>query len=117
VSVGLAVAGVAAAGCSGSGGGNASRSSSAPCSILAELAQTGETVASANVSDPAAFDKTLAAAVGRYVQTAQRLREAVPERLRPQVTLMIAAVERRDFTGATAARAKIDAYANANCKT
>ena len=115
MSVGLAAAGVAVAGCSG--GGKASSSDSAPCSILAELAQTGQTVATANVSDPAAFDKTLRAAVVKYVKTAQRLREAVPENLRPQVTLIIAAVEQHDFTGASAARAKLDHYASANCKT
>jgi len=115
VSVGLAAAGVAVAGCSG--GGTASSSGSAPCSILAELTQTGQTVAAANVSDPDAFDKALRAAVVKYVTTAQRLREAVPENLRPQVTLMIAAVERRNFDAASAARAKIDAYADANCKT
>ena len=114
MSVGLAAAGVAVAGCSG--GGTAS-SGSAPCSILAELTQTGQTVAAANVSDPDAFDKALRAAVVKYVTTAQRLREAVPESLRPQVTLMIAAVERRNFDAASAARAKIDAYADANCKT
>jgi hypothetical protein len=115
VSVGLAAAGVAVVGCSG--GGKASSSHSAPCSILTELAQTGQTVASADVSDPAAFDRTLRAAVVRYVNTARRLREAVPEDLRPQVTLIIAAVEQHDFNGASAARAKLDNYASANCKT
>jgi len=114
VSVGLAAAGVAVAGCSG--GGTAS-SGSAPCSILAELAQTGQTVAAANVSDPDEFDKALRVAAVQYVSTAQRLREAVPEHLRPQVTLMIGAAERHNFDGASAARAKIDAYASANCKT
>jgi hypothetical protein len=115
VSVGLAGGGVAVAGCSG--GGKASSSDSAPCSILAELAHAGQTVATADVSDPATFDRTLRVAIVKYVKTARRLREAVPENLRPQVTLIIAAVERHDFTGASAARAKLDHYASANCKT
>jgi hypothetical protein len=115
VSVALAATGFMVAGCSG--GGKASSSDSAPCSILAELAQTGQTVASANLSDPSAFDKTLRTAVVSYVRTARRLREAVPENLRPQVTLMIAAAEQHSFNDASAARAKIDNYASANCKT
>ena len=85
------------------------------CPILAELVRTGQTVASADVSDPTAFDQTLRTALSKYVSTARRLREAVPDNLRPSVTLMIDAAERRDFEAAIAARSKLDKFARSNC--
>jgi hypothetical protein len=116
VVVGVAFAGTAfVSGCSG--GGKAAPYGDAPaCPILAELIQTGQTVANADVSDPTVFDKTLRTALAKYVSTARQLREAVPDNLRPSVTLMIDAAERRDFAAAIVARSKLDKYARSNCK-
>ena len=97
-----------------SGGGNPFGSSPA-CPLLAQLAQTGQTVASADISDPAAFDATMRDAIKSYVRTAKKLRDAVPVELRDDVDRMIAAAEQRRFGDATAARANIDAYARSYC--
>src|SRR5262245_52337554 len=105
----------ALAGCSG-GSANAYGSSPA-CPLLAQLAHVGQTVARADVSDPAAFDSTLRDATTQYVRTARRLRAAVPARLRDDVDRLIAAAEQRRFAEADAARAGIDAFADGVCKT
>jgi hypothetical protein len=117
VVVGVAIAGASllVSGCSG--GGSASPYGAAPaCPILAELTRTGQMVANADTADPTAFDRALRSAVATYVSTARRLREAVPDNLRPSVTIMIDAAERRDFEAAIAARVKLDKYARSNCK-
>ncbi len=113
--VGLCVAlGVALAGC----GGSASPFGAAPaCPLLAELAQSGQKVASADVSDPDAFDTTLREAIASYVRTARKLRDAVPERLQGDVDRMIAAAEQHRFDDASIARARVDAYARSLCNS
>ena len=85
------------------------------CALLAKLAQTGQTVQNADVSDPTAFQATLQTAVKTYVRTAQELRVAVPAHLTPDVDRMIAAVRENKFTDADAARADIDEYARSTC--
>jgi len=90
-------------------------SASAACPLLAQLGKTGQTVARANVSDPASFDRTLRAATAHYVETARKLRKAVPGGLRADVDRLIAAVEQRRFADATNARAHLDDYARIAC--
>jgi hypothetical protein len=117
VVAGVALLSVALAGCSG--GGNPIRPfGAAPaCPLLAQLARTGESVQHADVADPDAFDATLRSAVVSYVHTAQRLRSAVPARLRVDVDRMISAAQARRFSDADGARSDIDAYARSVCKS
>jgi hypothetical protein len=105
---------LALAGCSG-GGPNLFDAAPA-CRLLEQLAQTGQTVASADVSDPTAFDATLRDAIAKYVRTAKQLRAAVPSRLRDDVERMIAAAQQHRFADATSARANLDSYARSECK-
>ena len=98
-----------------SGGNPKSIASTSPCALLAELAQTGETVARADIADPAKFDATLHAAVDRYVRTAQRLRSTVPLRLRGDVERLVAAAQQYRFEDATTARAALNSYERAKC--
>jgi alpha-D-ribose 1-methylphosphonate 5-triphosphate synthase subunit PhnG len=105
------------AGCSG-GGGSASPFGDAPaCPILVQLAQIGQTVATSDVSDPAAFDATLKEAVADYVRTAKRLRAAVSSRLRADVDRMITAAQQHRFADAATARAAVDRFARSECRT
>jgi len=85
------------------------------CPLLADLVKTGQTVARADVSDPAAFDATLRDATKDYVATASKLRDAVPANLKGDVERMITAAEQRRFDDARTARSRIDEYARANC--
>jgi hypothetical protein len=103
------------AGCAGGGGGAVPGATASACPLLAQLAQTGKTVADADVSDPATFDATLRTAVTEYVRIAHRLRLALPNRLRPDVDRLTAAAQQYRFGDATAARAEIDAYARTTC--
>jgi hypothetical protein len=112
VTAGVLVAALALGGCRG----DDDRYGAAPaCPLLAELVQTGQTVARADVSDPAAFDATLRDATEQYVKTANELRDAVPENLRGDVEQMITAAEKRRFADATTARTRVDEYARKNC--
>ena len=104
------------AGCSG-GTGNHSTAGSPLCGLLEQMAQTGQTVARADVTDPAKFDTTLRAAVTDYVRIAHRLRSAVPNRLRPNVDRLATAVQQYHFDDASAARADIDEYARSKCRS
>ena len=104
--------GPALAGCSGGASGPV-----AVCPLLAELGQTGQTVARADVSDPDTFDRTLREAIAQYVRTARKLRDAVPAARRGDVDRMIAAAQQRRFADADDARARIDGYARSVCKT
>jgi hypothetical protein len=113
--VATAVVGVALV-LSACGGGNGNPlATSGACPLLAQLAKTGETVARADVADPAKFDATLHAAVTEYVRTARRLRSAVPLGLRADVERLLAAAEQYRFADATSARAKIDSYERSKC--
>lgn len=114
VGAGTVVLAIALSGCSG-GSADAFGASKA-CPLLAQLAETGQTVARADVSDPAAFDHTIRDATAEYVRTARRLRDAVPGARRADVDRMIAAVQQRRFADANAARARIDVYARGVCK-
>jgi hypothetical protein len=97
-------------------GGKAAPYGAAPaCPLLADLAQTGQTVARADVSDPAVFDATMRDATKAYVKTATKLRDAVPANLKGDVEAMIAAAQQRRFSDAVTARSRIDAYARGKC--
>ena len=100
----------------GGGGGN-SIGATSPCPLLAQLAKTGDTVARADVADPAKFDATLRSAVKEYVRVARRLRSAVPLGLRADVELLVAAAEQYRFSDAATARAKIDSYERSKCES
>ena len=113
VAAALVGAALVLSGCSGGGGSTVAKSSA--CPLLAQLAQTGETVAKADVADPEKFDATLHSAVAEYVRTARRLRSALPLGLRADVERILAAAQEYRFADATAARAKIDAYAREKC--
>lgn len=99
------------------GGDGKSIATTTACPLLARLAQTGETVARADVSDPVKFDATLRSAVDKYVRTAQELRAVVPLGLRGDVERLVAAAQQYRFADATSARADIDKYARAKCST
>src|SRR5689334_3441691 len=91
VGAGMVVLALALSGCSG--GSADVLGASKTCPLLAQLAHTGQTVARADVSDPAAFDHTIRDATTEYVRVARELRDAVPSGLRPAVDRMIAAVQ------------------------
>ena len=96
-------------------GGNGKSIATTACPLLAQLAETGNRVARADVSDPAKFDATLRSAVTQYVRTAQRLRSTVPLGLRVDVERIVAAAQQYRFGDAAAARADLDKYAKAKC--
>jgi hypothetical protein len=98
-----------------SGGSGKSIAVTTACPLLAQLAQTGDTVAQADVADPVKFDTTLHSAVTEYVRTAQRLRPVVPLGLRGDVDRIVAAAEQYRFADAASARADLDKYARAKC--
>src|SRR3954470_20340253 len=69
------------AACSGSSRSNSKQGGSsgpAACTLITKLDETAASVASADVSDPAAFQRTLAAAGNEYVTTVRRLKPLVP---------------------------------------
>src|SRR5215210_2752760 len=83
---------------SGCAGGDAnSTATTTACPLLEQLAQAGETVAKADITDPAAFDATLQSAVAKYVRTARELRTAVPLGLRGDVEALVAAAQQYRF--------------------
>jgi hypothetical protein len=107
--------------CLGACSGSSSRGSQktapkeSPCPLVAQLDATAATVARANVSDPAAFQRTLAAAVDRYVATVRALKRVTPENLRSDLDRMEAAVHQYRFEDAASARASLDAFAASAC--
>jgi hypothetical protein len=115
--VAAAVVGVALVVSACSGGDGNSFAARSACPLLAQLAQTGETVAHADVSDPATFDSTLRSAVAAYVRTARRLQAVVPFSLRPDVERLVAAAQQYRFEDAANARAAIDEYAQSKCES
>jgi len=103
--------------CSGSSsaGNQGTATKESPCPLVAQLDQTAATVARVDVSDPAAFQLTLAAAVDRYVATVRALKRVAPENLRPDLDRMEAAVHQYRFEDAASARASLDAFAAGVC--
>jgi hypothetical protein len=110
-----AVVGMALVASACAGGDPKAIAGASACSLLAQLAKTGETVAKADVTDPAKFNTTLRSAVDEYVRTARRLRGAVPLGLRADVERLLAAAEQYRFSDAKTARADIDKYAREKC--
>ena len=101
-----------------SGGGDAANpivKRQSACALFAQLSETGQTVAHADVGDPATFNATLRAAVTQYVRITGRLRAVVPSRLRSDIDRLTAAAKQYRFDEATAARAVIDEYAHSTC--
>jgi hypothetical protein len=87
-----------------SGGGSGAGSRDEICMLVAELSDTGDAVAAADVADPESFRRALDDAVTRYVETVRKLRPLVPERLHDEVDRLEAAAEQYDFEEALAAR-------------
>jgi hypothetical protein len=98
-----------------SGGDKKSAPRESPCPLVARLDATAATVAHADVSDPAAFKVTLAAAVDRYVATVRALKRVTPQDLRADLDRMEAAVHQYRFQDAASARASLDAFAASMC--
>jgi hypothetical protein len=115
--VATAVVGVVVAISACSGGGGNPIAATKTCALLAQLARTGDAVASADVADPVKFDATLRGAVRQYVRAAGQLRDEVPARLRDDVDRLVAAAQQYRFEDALTARAAIADYAGANCGT
>ena len=113
--VATAVVGAALAISACSGGGGNPIAATKTCALLAQLARTGEAVASADVADPVKFDATLRRAVGRYVRAARQLRDEVPASLRDDVDRLVAAAQQYRFEDALTARAAIADYTGATC--
>jgi hypothetical protein len=86
-----------------------------PCPLVSRLDATAATVAHADISDPAAFKLTLAAAVDRYVATVRELKRVTPDDLRADLDRMEAAVHQYRFEDAASARASLDAFAASAC--
>jgi hypothetical protein len=106
---------VAAAGCARGGGAGRADDRTSACERIAELDGIAGSVAAADLSDPAAFERTLDDAVARYVATVERLRPVVPETLRPDLDRHAAAVEQHRFADASGSRASLDSYAATTC--
>ena len=85
--------------------------------ILAQLAATGETVAHADVGDPAKFHAALQTAVAEYVQLTRKLRSKVPANLRSDVDQLSTAAQQYRFSDAAAAHTAITDYARSKCAT
>jgi hypothetical protein len=117
----FAVAGVlvvaTAAGCSKVTGGAKPTASGKPvtCTIIAKLDDIANTVAEADVHDPATFDATLQTAVNDYVSNVRRLRAIAPTDLSPSLQRVEADVQQLRFDAAGADRAPLDAYAARTC--
>jgi hypothetical protein len=106
------------AGCSGGGARKtATGTLSSPCPLIATLDRTATEVARADVSDPAAFGKTLDDAAARYVSTVADLRKVTPASLGPDLERLVAAVQQYRFEDAAAARASLGAWAAPTCGT
>ena len=100
-----------------SGGGADPITANQVCTLLAELARTGQAVERADITDPAKFDATLRNAVAQYVRTARRLRGNMPAGLRDDVDRLVAAAQQYRFQNALTARAAIENYAGTKCRT
>jgi hypothetical protein len=96
-------------------GGDAGSSSSRACALVERLDETAATVAAADVSDPEAFERTLADAVTRYADTVRELKDLTPPELAPDLDRLLAAVQQRRFHDAIGLRASLDTYAASRC--
>ena len=108
---------VALAACSGGGGDDLDpfEGPNAACPLLARMADTATAVEQADISDPAAFDEILEAAVMEYTAILDDLRDTVPDELDDTLDRLEAAMEQYDFDEALRVRAPLDAYAEAEC--
>ena len=115
---GVAICAALGAQCTGGGGGgpaSLSESSDVACTLIDRLAETGQLVEKADISDPEEFQSALDDAVREYVSTIDDLRPATPARLHESLDRLQAAVEQLDFEDAMAARAPLDEYAQTEC--
>ena len=105
------------AACSGSSGSKKGGGSSGPpaCPLVAKLDETAASVATADVSDPVAFQKTLTTATNQYVTTIRQLKPLVPAAVQADLDRFEAAVHQGRYKDALANRASLDAYAASAC--
>jgi hypothetical protein len=119
LAVAAAAVALGAAGCNGGSGGAAvagvGSGTEAMCALMARLDETGKTVASADVQDPARFSRALAGAVKQYTEITRDLRRVVPDDLRDDVERLQAAVEQYRFNDAVDDHAALEAYATREC--
>ena len=107
------------AACSGGSGakqGGGNKSGLGPCPLIAMLDQTAAQVASADVSDPAAFQKTLSQASTQYISTIRALKPLVPATVQPDLDRVEAAVHQRRYQDALVARSSLDQYTATECR-
>jgi hypothetical protein len=107
------VALIAVGGCSG--GSKTSNNSDGACALIAKLDDTAAKVARADVSDPAAFKKTLDKAVAQYLGTLRALRPRVSADARRSVDRIVADVQQLRFDDARGDRTELDDYAEQEC--
>ena len=98
-----------------SSGSKAKSGGNGACALIAKLDDTAANVARADVSDPAAFKKTLDAAVAQYLATLHALRPRVPADAQRSVDRVIADVQQLRFDDARADRADLNDYATREC--
>jgi len=118
----LSVAGVLfvpviVASCSHGGGAAKSTTSGRPsaCTYVAKLDVIANTVARANVHDPAAFKATLDAAVAEYVANVKALQAVAPADLQAGLERVEGDVQQFRFDAALTDRTALDAYAAREC--
>ncbi len=85
------------------------------CPLMERLRSSGETVASADLSDPEAFDRALDDAVADYLSTLDSLAEVVPENLQGDLATLRSSVEQLRFDDAVASRAALDQWIDGRC--
>jgi hypothetical protein len=96
-------------------GSGASSKGNGACALIAKLDDTAATVARADVSDPAAFKKTLDVAVAQYLATLHALRLRVPADAQRSVDRVIADVQQLRFDDARTDRADLNDFATREC--
>ncbi|MCZ7535742.1 MAG: hypothetical protein M5T61_07300 [Acidimicrobiia bacterium] len=112
--LGAVVTGLVA--CSGDNDGIAETAAEeVACPLMERLRAAGDTVASADLSDPVAFDQALDDAVADYLSTLDSLAEVVPEELQADLATLRSSVEQLRFDDAVAARAALDGWVGGRC--
>jgi type IV secretory pathway TrbF-like protein len=103
------------ASCSGTGSKSSSPPRASACTYVAKLDDIANSVGRADVHDPVAFKKTLAAAVSRYVSNVRELRAVAPVELHDGLDRIEADVQQFRFDAALTDRVALDAYAARTC--
>jgi hypothetical protein len=100
--------------CSGGAKHGAANKGSA-CAVIVRLDQTAAVVARADVSDPVAFQKSLAAGVAQYLSDLGTLKPLVPADVQITLDRVAGDVQQLRFQDASNDRAALDTYAATHC--